>query len=268
MPFGYIFANANRIIKRKTMKSTRILVSIFLALFIAGKASAQMSLVIFSENGEKFTAYVNNSPRNDKPASRVETDRPGGPSFKIRILFQESSIPEISKSIFNTPGSDLYYVIRKADNGKFVLEKTSSEYVHHQDDAAASAAVAEGNNAAREKNTKKEAEKSESKPAGGSKKGCPDAMAESDFQASRIMISEAPFDGPKLSHAKSLADKHCLTTSQIIEVIYVFSGESSRLNFAKYAYPHCWDPGNYGNVKDVLHSSSQSELQHYIDSLK
>ena len=79
------------------MKSLRIIITVFLVLFIAGKASSQLSLIIFSENGEKFTAYVNNSPRNDKPASRVETDRPGGPTFKVRINFEDGSIPEISK---------------------------------------------------------------------------------------------------------------------------------------------------------------------------
>ena len=248
------------------MKTIRILLSIFLALFIAGKASSQLSIVIFSENGEKFTAYLNNSPRNDKPASRVETDRPGGPSFKIRILFEQSSIPEISKTIFNTPGSDLYYVVRKGGNGKFVLEKTSSEYVHHNDNAAASAAGAGGTTARKEEKSKTGEAKSESKPAGGSGKGCSNAMSEPDFIASREMISNAPFDGPKLTQAKNLADKHCLTATQIVEVIYIFSGESSRLNFAKYAYRHCWDPGNYNRVKDVLHSSSQGDLQRYIDS--
>ena len=246
------------------MKTIRIVLSIFLALVIAGKASSQLSIIIFSEKGEKFTAYVNGSPVNDKPASRVETDRPGGPSFKLRIFFQDSSIPEISKTIFNTPGADLYYVIRKSDKAKFILEKSSSEYVHHNDNDV----VSEENSANKEVKSKTEDVKSESKPAAGSGKGCTNPMEEPNFYASREMITNAPFDGPKLTQAKSLADKNCLTTTQIIDVIYIFSGESSRLNFAKYAYQHCWDPGNYDNVKEVLRSSSQGELEHYIESLK
>jgi hypothetical protein len=246
------------------MKSIRIFLPILLALFIAGKASSQLSLVVFSENGEKFTAYVNGSPVNDKPASRVETNRPGGPSFKLRILFPESSIPEISKSIFNTPGPDLYYVVKKSDKGKFILEKTTSEYVHHDDEAT----IAKENTAVKEETPKAEETKSEAKSSDSKGKGCSDPMEEPSFIASREMISNAPFDGPKLTQAKSMADSHCLTTDQIIDVIYLFSGESSRLNFAKYAYKHCWDPGNYDKVKDVLRSSSQTDLQHYIDSQK
>lgn len=245
------------------MKTIRTLLLFVLVLFIAGKASSQISLIIFSEKGEKFTAYVNNSIRNESPASRVETDRPGGPSFKLRIVFEDSSFPEITKTIFNTPGPDLFYVIRKADNGKFLLEKTSSEY----------SLPAENETVSGEKSTTKDEKsatmeaKSESKPAGEKGKGCSDPMDEPDFIASREMISNAPFDGPKLSQAKNLTDKNCLTTSQIVDMIYIFSGESSRLSFAKYAYTRCWDPDNYDTVKEALNSSSQDSMQQYIESL-
>lgn len=246
------------------MRSLRVLLPILLVLFFSGKAISQFSAIFFSEAGEKFTLYVNGSQVNDEPASRVEADRPGGPSFKVRVLFEQSSIPEISKSIFNTPGPDMYYVIKKSDKGKYFLEKTSSEYVHHDDNLA----VPKESNDVKEENAKTEETKSESKPAAGKGKGCSNPMEPPNFYASREMISNAPFDGPKLTQAKSLADKNCLTTSQIADVIYLFSGESSRLSFAKYAYTHCWDPENYDTVKDELNSSGQKSLQQYIDSLK
>jgi hypothetical protein len=238
----------------------RILSVLLLVMFFAAKANSQGTVVLFSENGEKFTAYINGSPRNDKPASRVETDRPGGPTFKVRIHFEDSAIPEIAKSIFNSPGDEMFYVLRPTGKGKFIMEKTSSEYVHHKDSGVKE-----------ESGTKKETkatEKSSTKPSGGGGKGCSQPMSEPDFIASREMISNAPFDGPKLSHAKSLADKHCLTTSQIIDVIYIFSGEASRLTFAKHAYKSCYDPANYDKVKDVLRKSSQDDLQRYIDLQK
>ena len=245
------------------MKTIRIFLSLLLVVFLTGKASSQFSLVVFSEKGEKFTLYVNGSQVNDKPASSVQADRPGGPNFKVRILFEQSSIPEISKSIFNTP-SDLYYVIKKSDKGKYVLEKTSSEYVHHDDNAA----VKEEDKEVKKEEAKPEVNEGETKPAGGGGKGCNNPMEPPNFYTSREMISNAPFDGPKMTQAKSLADKNCLTTSQIVDVIYLFSGESSRLNFAKYAYKHCWDPENYDTVKEALNSPSQKTLQQYIDSLK
>jgi hypothetical protein len=246
------------------MKSLRIILYLLVTLIIAGKANAQMSLTIFSENGEKFTAYVNGSKKNTNPASRVETDRPGGPSFKVRISFDDNSIPEISKSIFNSPGADMFYVIKKSSHGKFVIEKTSYEYAHRNEGST----TKEEKSSTKTEKSKSEEPKSEAKSSGGGDKGCSGPMDEGSFISSREMISNAPFDGPKLSHAKKLADEHCLTTSQIIDVIYVFSGESSRLSFAKHAYKHCYDPKNYDRVKDVLRHSSQDDLQRYIDSQK
>lgn len=248
------------------MKPIRILITLLLALVIVGKVSAQLSIVIFAENGEKFTAFINGDPKNDKPASRVEADRPGGPSFKVRISFEDRAIPDIQKTIFNSPGSDMYYVIRSSSHGKLVLEKTTYEYAHSDKEASP-----EPKGANKDGKGESDKPKSEPKQTGGSGtgKGCPNPMDEPSFIASREMISSGPpFDGPKLTHAKNLAEKHCLTTSQIIEVIYIFSGESSKLSFAKFAYRHCYDPGNYGNVKDVLRSSSQDDLQRYIDSFK
>ncbi|MDP4281987.1 MAG: DUF4476 domain-containing protein [Bacteroidota bacterium] len=246
------------------MRSKAVLLTLFLALFIAGKASSQLSVVIFSENGEKFTAFVNGSARNDKPASRVETDRPGGPTFKLRIRFEDNSIPEISKSIFNTPGHDMFYVIRKAANGKYILEKTSSEFVRHNDNEG----VSNEKSTQKEEKSTAEPEKKESKPATGIGKGCNGPMDEGHFIASREMVYNAPFDGPKLSQAKNVSDKNCLTSFQISEMLSVFSSESTRLNFAKYAYKHCYDPENYSRVKESLRSSSAETLQQYIDSLK
>jgi hypothetical protein len=246
------------------MKTRLVLLSLFLAFLTAGKASAQQSILIFSEKGEKFTLSVNGSQRNDKPASLVDTDRPGGPTFKLLIRFEDNTIPDLTKTVFNSPGAAMYYVIRKTDKGKFILDKTNSESVPQKEPAA----VKEDPTVKKEDKPKTEEPESEAKPAGGNGKGCPNPMNEADFQVSRAMISNAPFDGPRLSQAKKLADAHCLTTTQIIEVIYVFSGDSPCLNFAKYAYQHCNDPANYDRVKDVLRKSSQGELQKYIESVK
>jgi len=100
------------------MKSLRIILLFFLALLIAGKVNAQMSVIIFSEKGEKFIAFVNNTRINDTPEARIAAERPGGPNFKVRISFEDTSIPEIQKTIFNTPESEIYYVIKGSTKGR------------------------------------------------------------------------------------------------------------------------------------------------------
>jgi hypothetical protein len=56
-----------------------------------------------------------------------------------------------------------------------------------------------------------------------------------------------------------------LNSSEIAEITKLFSFESSRLDFAKYAYDYVIDPKNYVIVQDAfMFSSSTSELQDYI----
>jgi hypothetical protein len=94
-------------------------------------------------------------------------------------------------------------------------------------------------------------------------------MSEPDFQASTIAISNAPFDGLKLTQAKKMVESHCLYSRQIVEVMYILSYDASRLSLAKAAYKHCYDPENYNEVKDVLSSTkSKDDLDRYIESVK
>jgi hypothetical protein len=245
------------------MKSIIKITILILAFGLSVKAYSQgTTLTIFSEKGENFTVFVNNEQKNSKPGDHVEVSGLFGPSFKVRIVFQDVSIREITKTIFNSPSAELYYVVRPGKKGDYILDKTSSDYVHSHEavkEAAASAGAAqETKHAAKEEPTAKK-----------SGNGCSNPMEEGDFQASTVAISNAPFDGIKLSQAKKVVDAHCLYCRQIVELMYILSSESSRLSLAKEAYHHCYDPDNYGQVKDVLNSShSKDELDRYISAGK
>jgi hypothetical protein len=245
----------------KTLIRTFIILMTFT---LSVKAMSQgTSLTIFSEKGENFTVFVNGDQKNSKPGDHVEVTGLYGPSFKVRIVFQDVAIHEISKSVFNTPSGELYYALRPGKKGDYAFEKTSSDYVHSHEAVKDAAAVA-----GTQTETKKAAEKTE--PAARKEgKGCAGPMPEGDFQASTVAISNAPFDGIKLSQAKKVVDAHCLYCRQIVELMYILSSESSRLTLAKEAYHHCFDPENYSEVRDVLNSNkSKDDLDRYISPAK
>jgi hypothetical protein len=242
------------------------LIRTFLLLMVFGisiKAISQgTSLTVFSEKGENFTVFVNGDLKNSKPGDNVKIEGLYGPSFKVRVVFKDVSIHEIEKTVFNSPGAELYYVVRPAKKGAYVLEKTSSDYIHTQE------AASETPSSSAQKENKQASTKSESqaKSSGG---GCATPMAEGDFQASSVAVSSAPFDGIKLAQAKKVVESHCLTCRQIAELMYILSSESSRLTLAKDAYKHCYDVSDYGQVKDALNSSrSKDDLDRYIESVK
>lgn len=244
----------------KTMLRTAM---VLLAFFISLKAMTQgTTLTIFTEKNENFTVFMGGDKKNSKPADHVKIENLWGPSFKVRIVFEDNTIRELEKTIMNHPGADLYYVLKPGKKGDYTLEKTTSDYV------PPAGTVSEPAKTTEKKETKTAETKSSSATTKGSG-GCDNPMNEADFQASTVAVSNAPFDNIKLSQAKKLAEGHCLECRQIVELMYILSYESSRLSLAKTAYKHCYDPGNYDQVKDALNSSkSKDDLDKYIESVK
>ena len=247
------------------MKTKYSFTLIVMLSFIVFGAVGQTKVIVFSPKGDKFTLTVGGSIQNAKPESRVEADVPAGPTFKIKVSFSDPNIKEISKMIFNKINYTFYYKLDKNPKGVYALEATSSEWsdVAATKETPPPAPAVEAKSTESKETTKAEPEK---KAAGT---GCSDPMEESTFLGSLISVSAPPFDPPKLSAAKKLATEHCLTTTQVKEVIYVFDSESTRLSFAKFAYDHTWDVQNYSDVADALHSTkSKNELQTFINSKK
>ena len=100
-------------------------------------------------------------------------------------------------------------------------------------------------------------------PAGGNR--CRFAMDGSSFRSAKETVTKASFDETKISTAKTILTSNCMSTDQIIQICNLFSFEASKLDFAKYAYDHTTDPGNYfkvGNIFDF--DASRTELNDYI----
>ena len=95
------------------------------------------------------------------------------------------------------------------------------------------------------------------------------AMNEGDFQSALASIKKQSFNDTKMQVAKQITSANCLTCSQIKEVMKTFSFESSKLDYAKYAYDFAYDKGNYYQINDAFSfSSSVEELSKYISGRK
>lgn len=93
------------------------------------------------------------------------------------------------------------------------------------------------------------------------------AMNAGDFQSALATINKQGFDETKLSTAKNIAGKQCLTTGQIVQICKTFGFEQSKLDFAKFAYSRCTEPANYFKVNDVFgFSSSVEDLNNFTSN--
>ncbi len=244
----------------------KLIVLILLALlFTASQVWSQgASLTVFSANGEKFTLEVGGDSQNAKPEARVYTEHLGGMMIKMKVFPEDVSIPPVSKSVMNKPNGTFIYVLQKDAKGKYTLQSTDTDWSSEVKTGKETEKEAEAT-PPKKTEKKKSAQVEKEVPA---EKGdrCKSPMTDPDFYASLAMLSNAPFDGSKLSNAKNMAKKNCLTSTQVRDVVHVFDYEKSKLEFAKFAYELVYDPANYDNVNDALRSSSVTELKRYIDS--
>ncbi|MCX6271989.1 MAG: DUF4476 domain-containing protein [Bacteroidetes bacterium] len=80
-------------------------------------------------------------------------------------------------------------------------------------------------------------------------------------------INKQSFNSTKVTVAKQIIiAKKCFKTSQIKEILKLFSFEDSKLEMAKFAYDFCTDKQNYFSVNDVFsYSSSVEELAKFVN---
>lgn len=91
-------------------------------------------------------------------------------------------------------------------------------------------------------------------------------MYDSDFTNFTNSMKSKGFEDTKLTLAKQIIAKQCLSAAQIKTVMSLFGFEETRLDFAKLAYKRCSDPLNYYMVNDAFQfESSIEELNEYIE---
>jgi len=95
--------------------------------------------------------------------------------------------------------------------------------------------------------------------------GCPYPMSAGDFNQAKASIASRTFEDSKLTIAKQITASNCLLSSQIKEIMMLFSFEDTKLNFAKYAYGYTFDLGNFYKVNDAFtFEMTIDELNDYI----
>jgi hypothetical protein len=89
-----------------------------------------------------------------------------------------------------------------------------------------------------------------------------------DYEDACQMISNESFDNTKLTLAKQIVSANPMSASQITNICKLFSFESNKLDFAKYAYRFCVDANKYYLVNEAFaYDSSKRELDEYIKGL-
>lgn len=93
------------------------------------------------------------------------------------------------------------------------------------------------------------------------------AMNQKDYDAAYQLISKESFDSSKLTLAEQVVSANPMSASQILGICKLFSFESNKLEFAKYAYEFCLDRNKYFLLNEAFtYESSKRELNEFIKS--
>ena len=96
---------------------------------------------------------------------------------------------------------------------------------------------------------------------------CAAPMSNADFQVVKNSITKQSFADEKLKVAEQVTKVKCISAAQVKEIMGMFSFESNKLDYAKFAYDYTIDKDNYFTINDAFSfSSSVDELNTYIES--
>lgn len=97
--------------------------------------------------------------------------------------------------------------------------------------------------------------------------GCSWPIESASFVDIKRSIVQKDFEDSKLTLAKQVLQSNCLLASQVRDIMRLFDYEDSRLQFAKLAYGHTYDQGNFYKLNDAFdYELSIDELNEYISS--
>jgi hypothetical protein len=79
------------------------------------------NLVFFTEQGERFTVILNGIRQNPTPETNFKVTDLIAPSYKLKIIFEDPKLGEIDKNLLFNQGTETTFVIKKKNNGEYVV---------------------------------------------------------------------------------------------------------------------------------------------------
>jgi hypothetical protein len=307
------------------------------AMVYTSIAQIKSNVILFTDNGEKFTAIMNGLRMNEEPATHVKMTDLTGEFYKLKVIFADPSLGEktFNLNLSMNAGMETTCNITKNKKGEYVLRYMGSvpiaeaapapagtktvvysenlppettpakQTVTHQTTTTTTQSGTTDNvsfnmgmnvgetggnisinvsgmdpNMTTQQTTVTHTTTTTTTTSGAPVPpppppsylpgytgpiGCPMPLSPGEFSDLKRSISSKTFEDSKMTIAKQVVGNSCLLSSQVKELMMLFTFEESRLDFAKFAYGRTYDIGNYYKVNDAFtFESSIDELNQFI----
>ncbi len=279
-----------------------------LLLLIFGSTSlalrAQFSnVVVFTQAAEPFLVVINGIQQSPDPETNVKITGLNAPSYKVKIIFSNNALPEIDKTVYLEPETEVTYEVLKNSKGNWVMRMLNTTPVDEAPETRAGqdvfiytttprlsttvtttsqtttistgimpvgATITTTTTQTTSESTHHDElppeEMWEGRPDYRGPCGCPRPMNKKSFDQALSSIDSKNFESSKLTVAKQIVGANCLTCNQVKEIMQLLTFESDKLEFAKFAYKYTWDLNNFYLLNDAFEfESSIDELNRYVN---
>ncbi|HKK39740.1 MAG TPA: DUF4476 domain-containing protein [Cryomorphaceae bacterium] len=103
----------------KTSLHSVLFILCFIPFFSQAQGTA--NLVLFSENGEKFSVSIDGEAKNDIAQSNVRVEGLKGDFHKILVQFEDKDLGSVSQNFILEPGTEQKAQIMMKKNGKWAI---------------------------------------------------------------------------------------------------------------------------------------------------
>lgn len=275
---------------------------ISLLLFYSSIFAQNANLIIGSDNMERFLLNVDGEPINPNPQTQVRVDglAPGLHKLTLQVVQKNGFTVLVKSNVFLEEGTESYYNLKRNNRNEYVLRLynmvpiTTAPVVNNWGtppppvQTIPQPNIPTGNNNTvinPQININIGGNQNTTPTTGGNPGvnppapnplpgytgpiGCPYPISDATFEEIKRTIQKNNFESTKLSVAKQVIGTNCLLSKDVKEIMDLFTFESSKLEFAKFAYGRTYDLGNYFIVNQAFNfESSITELDQYIRSFK
>lgn len=248
----------------------RVYLFIALAAGISLTSFAQMvnNLVVFCNDGEPFTLILNGAQQNQAPLTRIVVQNLTLPEYQVKIIFKNQKLKDTDTRLtFYRTGRECEFALNKKGSKKYTMDYFTERRIPGFEDANAQAPAVQQQDIASPApvlNATPVTDTSAPAPAGQTTitavppvgampppiTGCTGILSPQELSSYKSKMMQQATDALRQSAINSLLQNSCLLTSQVKELMSVFSSEQAKLAFARYAYPRTQDLENYVHLLD------------------
>ncbi|WP_242921476.1 DUF4476 domain-containing protein [Pontibacter liquoris] len=238
------------------------LLLVLLALPVFAQASV---LVLTAERGEAFVAKIDGRTMNRTASNLVRLDnlRPGKHYVQLKVRSRQG-VYELGQQVFVAAGVEATYGIRTLGrSGKAYLRLLSERALlpppvvsrpvprpHYPD--------------YRDRYDDRDNDRYEPAPPRYDNDYCRNLMTAQEVDRLRQTIRSRDFESSKLSIARDAVSRGSLLAEDLKRLLQEFDHESTRVEFAKFAYEYVCDKDHFYYIYDLFRfDSSVQELERY-----